>query len=355
MKLADVTFQDFSVPRLLSFVLVSVLLLPALACNKAKEPAPAASSPQTEAAAAAAPEPAKPVPAELPDVLARVNGEDVTKADFERLIKNMELAQGPIPPDRRDEILRGALDRLITYTVLQQEAKARQITVPDTEVEQQVNQMRSRFGKEEEFKQALEARGMSIDRLRDDARTDMVISKMLETEVAAAEPATDAEVRDFYEKNPEKFRQDEAVRASHILILADAKADEATKKKARAQIDAILKRARAGEDFAALAKAHSQDGSAAQGGDLDFFSRGRMVPEFEEAAFALKVGEISDVVTTQYGFHIIKATDRRPAETVPLETVGPQVKQYLTNQKKQLRADAFIAGLKQKSRIEVLI
>jgi peptidyl-prolyl cis-trans isomerase C len=80
-----------------------------------------------------------------------------------------------------------------------------------------------------------------------------------------------------------------------------------------------------------------------------------MVPEFDKAAFALKNGEISSVVTTQFGYHIIKATDRRPAQTVPLEQVSPQVKQYLTNQKKQERADAFVAGLKQKSRIEVLI
>jgi peptidyl-prolyl cis-trans isomerase C len=196
---------------------------------------------------------------------------------------------------------------------------------------------------------------MSLDRLRADARLDMVITRMLDAEVATAEPATDAEVKAFYEKNPEKFKQEEALRASHILVMVDEKADDATRKKARAQIDRILKRARAGEDFAELAKAHSQDGSAAQGGDLDFFARGRMVPAFDKAAFALETGEISDVVTTEFGYHIIKATDRRAAQTVPLETVSPQVKQYLTNQKKQERADAFVAGLKQKSRIEVLI
>lgn len=340
--------------RIITLVLVSGLFVSAAACNKKSDPAPA-STPAADAAAKAAAEPPKPVPAELPDVLARVNGQEVKKADFDMLIKNMELAQGPIPAERRDEVLRGALDRLITYTVLQQEAKARNITVPDTDVDERVNQMRSQFPKEEEFKNALESRGMSIERLRNDARIDMVITRMLDAEVATAAPATDEEVREFYEKNPDKFKQDEAVRASHILILADEKADEATKKKARAQADALLKRARAGEDFAKLAKEHSQDGSAAQGGDLDFFTRGRMVPPFEQAAFALKVGEISDVVTTQFGYHIIKATDRRGAEAVPLETVSPQVKQYLTKQKKQERADAFIAGLKEKSRIEVLI
>jgi len=338
------------------FVLIAAFVISSAACNRADTPAPESTPAAAGSAAAAdAPTPPKPVPAELPDVLARVNGQDVKKADLDMLIKNMEMSQGPIPGENRDEILRDALDRLITYTVLQQEAKARSVTVADDEVDERLKRMQSQFPNEEDFRKALEARGMSLERLRADARADLTISTMLESEVATAAAVTDEEVRAFYEKNPEKFQKGEAVRASHILILADEKADEATKKKARAQIDAILKRARAGEDFATLAQAHSQDGSAAQGGDLDFFTRGRMVPPFEQAAFGLKTGEISDVVTTQFGYHIIKATDRRGAEAVPLERVSPQVKQLLTNQKKQERADAFVASLKQKSRIEVLI
>lgn len=92
-----------------------------------------------------------------------------------------------------------------------------------------------------------------------------------------------------------------------------------------------------------------------QGGDLGFFGKGRMVPPFEQAAFALKPGEISDVVTTQFGYHIIKLTERKPAAAVPLERVGPQVKQFLTQQKKKERVDGFIKSLKDKSRIEVLV
>jgi peptidyl-prolyl cis-trans isomerase C len=178
---------------------------------------------------------------------------------------------------------------------------------------------------------------------------------MMDAEVAAAPAATDEEVRDFYAKNPDRFQREESVRASHILITADEKADDALKRKARAEIEAILKRAKKGEDFAALAKAHSQDGSAAQGGDLNYFSRGQMAPPFEQAAFGLQPGQFSDVVTTQYGYHIIKVTDRQAASVVPLEQVSERVKQFLTEQHKQERADAFIDGLKQKSRIEVLI
>lgn len=334
----------------LSLALTAAIAFGAAACNK-----PGSEQAASTASEAAAPSPPKPMPAELPDVLARVNGQEVRKDEFQALIDNMERTQGPIPSERRDEVLREALDHLITRTLLEQEAKARNIAVPDADVEGQIDKMRSRFPSEDEFKKALESRRTTVEQLRTDARTDMVITRMLDAEVASAEPATDEEARAFYAKNPEKFTQPEAVRASHILLLVDEKADEATRKKLRGQMDGILKRARAGEDFAALAKAHSQDGSAAQGGDLGFFTRGRMVPPFEQAAFALEPGALSDVVTTQFGYHVIKLIERRAPATVPLEKVSPQVKEYLTGQKKQDRADTFIAGLKKKSRIEVLI
>ena len=170
-----------------------------------------------------------------------------------------------------------------------------------------------------------------------------------------ATEATDVEVKDFYDKNPDRFKRPETVRASHILLRIDPTADDATKKQTRTKIDDVLKRAKGGEDFAKLAQQNSQDGSAPQGGDLGYFPKEKMVPAFADVAFALKTGEISDVVTTQFGVHIIKVTDRKPAGTVPLEEVSPQVRQFLTEQKKQQQAQAFIAQVRQKAKIEVLI
>ena len=338
----------------ITFALALVLVTTSTACNKASKDAPNA-APATSADAVKQ-EPPKPMPAELPDVLARVNGQEVKKSDFDLLVRNIELSRGPIPTERRDEVLRAALNQLVEYTLLQQEAKTRKVTVSDAEVNERIKQMQGQFPTEEAFKKALSARDMSIDRLRDDARVDMVITRMVEDEVATAQPPTDAECKDYYDKNPDKFKLGEAVRASHILILADEKADEATKKKARAQIEAVNKRVKAGEDFAQLAKEHSQDGSAAQGGDLDFFGRGRMVPPFEQAAFALKPGEVSDIVTTQFGYHIIKVTERRTESTIPFDDqLQERLRQILTEQKKQEKAASFVASLKQKSKIEVLV
>ena len=342
-------------------MLVVATVAGAAACRK-----PPASSTGTAAATAAtsgkaapaeqAPQPPKPMPAQLPAVLARVNGEDVTKADFDRLITNMEAsARQPIPAERRDEIFRKALDQLVTYKLLLQATRARKIDVTDEEVESTIKQMRSQLPNEQEFKKALAARGMTLERLKSDTRLDISINKMMEAEAATQPAPADAQVREFYDKNPDKFKQDEACRASHILFKVEESADAATKKKVKDQAESVLKQARAGADFAQLAKKYSADGSAQDGGDLNFFTRGQMVPAFDQAAFALKPGEISDIVTTQFGYHIIKVTERRPASTVPFEQVSARIKEYLTEQQKQQKVDTFIESLKQRAKIEVLV
>ena len=316
-------------------------------------PAPAPSSP--DAAAKPPAPPAAPVPEKLPDVLARVNSEAVTRTDFELLLRNVVANNGPVPADRRDEILRRVLDELVTYTVLKQEAKSRKVTATDAEVNSQIEMIKKSAPNEEAFQKALKDQNMTMARLRDDARTQIAIGKMMDAELAAAPTVTDADAKDFYDKNPDRFKQPEMVRASHILILVKPEDSEAAKKDARSKIDAVLKRAKAGEDFATLAKENSQDGSAATGGDLDFFPREKMVAPFSDVAFKLKTGDISDVVTTQFGYHIIKTTDRKPESLLPLAEVNDKLKQGLAQQKKQQAAQQFIAQLRQKSKVEVLI
>ena len=345
-----------------------VLLASALSCRKppaaqagntngtqGQTPAPAA-QPGTAGAGTQAtpPVPPKPLPAQLPDVLARVNGEPVRKTDFDRVLRNIELSNGPIPPERRDQVLRGVLDQLITYTLMTQEARTRNVTVTDAEVDGRIKQMRG-GGNDAEFKKALDARSMTVEQLRTDARIQLTIEKMMQAQVAGLAAATDADARQFYEKNPEKFQQQETVRASHILLRVDPKAPEAARTAARTRIEGLLKRARSGEDFAALAKAHSQDGSAAQGGDLGYFERGAMVPAFSEAAFSLKPGEISDVVTTDFGVHILKVVDRKAPSTVPYEQVSGRIVEFLSAQKKQDHARQFIEEARKRAQIEVLV
>jgi peptidyl-prolyl cis-trans isomerase C len=272
------------------------------------------------------------------------------------MIHTLEARAGQqIPAERRDEILRGALDQLVVYTLLSQESRNRGIKVEETEIDEKVHQLRTRFPTQEAFTKALADRGLTMDGLKHDARVDISVTKLMNAEMATDPAPTEEDAKSFYDKNPDRFKQGEKVRASHILIKVDQKAPPAAKQKARAEIDAVLKQAKAGGDFAKLAQEHSQDGSAAQGGDLNYFTREQMVPAFAKVAFELKPGEISDVVETQFGYHIIKVVDHQEARTVPYEQVNAQIKQFLGNQKKQQHADTFIDSLKKKSKIEVLI
>lgn len=326
----------------LALVLVAPL---ASACRK-----PAVSA-ETQSAA---PQPAKPVPETLPEVLARVNGEDVTKTQFERFISNLEMnAGGPVPAERRNEVYRNALDQIVDMRLLVQEVKARKIPGDEQMADSQLQGIRSRFPSEEAFKQALAAENTTAEKLKGDLLTQSGINKLMADEQAGAPDVTDADVKTFYDQNPDKFKRPEQVRASHILFKTEG--DAAAKKKARAMAETVLKEAKGGKDFGALAKQHSSDGSAPQGGDLGFFEKERMVPEFSNAAFAMQPGQVSDIVESQFGYHIIKVTERKAPETIALDEVAPRVKQYLTQQRRKERADAFVKQLRSKAKIEVLI
>ena len=319
-------------------------------------PAPEALTPLT-ASGAAAEAPAKPVPAVLPDVVARVNGEDIKRPEFENAIKGLEgRAGGPVPPDQRDRVFRSVLDDLIAYRLVVQEVKSKKVTVPDAEVDAQLAQIRSQFQSEEQFKQALAAQKMTVEAVREQARLEISVEKFLQSEVASKVIIAPAAVADFYQKNPDKFQEGARVRASHILISAAQEADAATRQQAKAKAEAVLKDVKAGKDFAALAKANSQDpGSAINGGDLGFFQRGQMVPPFEQAAFALKPGEVSGLVETPFGYHIIKVAEKMDARLVPLDEARPQIEQYLTGQGRQEETREFVNALKSKAKIDVLM
>ena len=152
----------------------------------------------------------------------------------------------------------------------------------------------------------------------------------------------EADVERAYNNNSEQYSTPEQVRASHILLKTEGKDDAAVKAKA----EEILKQAKAGADFAELAKKYSEDeGSAKNGGDLDYFGRGRMVPEFDQAVFAMQPGEISDLVKTQYGYHIIKLVDKKNATTRPLAEVRQQLIDQLAYEKAQAQASDLAESL----------
>jgi peptidyl-prolyl cis-trans isomerase C len=179
---------------------------------------------------------------------------------------------------------------------------------------------------------------------------------MIDAEVAPKAAVKPEQLADFYAKNPDQFKQPERVHASHILIGVPKGADAAAKAQARAKAEQVLKDVKAGKDFATLAKENSQDpGSAPNGGDLGFFQPGQMVGPFNEAAFSLAPGAVSDIVETEFGFHIIKVAEKQAPRAIPLDEVKPQLEQFLLQRNRQEQTDAFVKGLRSKGMVEILI
>jgi peptidyl-prolyl cis-trans isomerase C len=300
---------------------------------------------------------AQPVPPELPPVVARVNGEDISKTEFENAVRTIEVEKGgPVPVSERDRVFRGLLDRLIGYKLLLQESRTRSVTVTDAEVEVRFGEVRKQFPSDEAFKKMLEGRRMTIQQIRSELRNEMVVNRLLEAEVVPKASVADEEVKAFYERNPKQFHIADRVRASHVLIAVPAGANAAAKAEALSQAAAVLKQARGGGDFAALAREHSQDpGSASSGGDLGYFQSDQMVGPFSDAAFKLTKGGLSDVVETEFGYHIIKVTDRQPGRTVPLEEARPKIEQYLRTVNLEKETQAFVRTLRGRGKVDVFI
>ena len=314
-------------------------------------PAPSGAPPPASTAAI------KPIPANIPQVVARVNGEAIERWEFDNAVKRIEArAGGPVPAEKRDEVLRGVLDQLVAYHLLAQESRARKIEVADADVEAQLGQIRGSFPTDQAFQQGIAAQGLTLDQVRKQTRTNLEVQKVIDAEVASKIVVQDAEVGAFYQQNLERFKQGDSVHASHILIglPQTATAEQRTQAKTKAQ--AMLKQVRSGGDFAALARAESQDsGSAPNGGDLGFFSKGQMTPAFEEAAFQTRPGGVSGVVETPFGFHIIKVHERRGPRTAPLTEVSAQIKNFLEQGQREQKLQQFVDQVKTKSKIEILV
>lgn len=333
-----------------------ILILVVAGCKKDAATPAGTAEPAAGAQTGAAAEPVKALPETLPDVLAKVNGEAVTRKEFEDYVRNLEgQAGGPIPADQRDRIYRGVLDQLVGYKLLLQEAKARKVVVADADVDARIAEVKKQFPSEDLFMQTLIDRKMTLEQIKADARRDLSIARLIEAEISQRVALKPGQAEDFYKNNPDRFTEPERVRASHILIAAE-NADAAAKAQAKTKAGQILKDLKAGKDFAALARQHSQDpDSAVNGGDLGFFAQGQMVGPFNDVAFSLKPGATSDLVETQFGYHIIRVAEKQPGRTVPLEEVRPRLDEYLKHQNRESETESFVKALRAKSKVEILV
>ena len=291
--------------------------------------------------------------------VAVVNGTVINQAEFDsemnRVLERLQRT-GRFPNDlERSQIKKQVLENLIARELLYQESQKKGIKVDQKEIEAQLTALKGRFPSEVEFKNALSTMNLTEADLRFQFERDLAIRKLLDDQIGGKSTVSEKESRAYYDSNLESFKKPEQVRASHILIKVDPGADEAKKAEARTKIESLQAKLKNGEDFGALAKEYSEGPSGPKGGDLGFFGRGQMVKPFEETAFSMKPGQVSGMVETRFGYHLIMVTERTPESTLSYEEVKDRLEQYLKQQKVQEEIAAYVETLKGKAKIERLV
>ena len=313
----------------------------AFAAEKKAAPAPAAA------------EKAKP----LPDPVARVNGVAIPAADLQKALtafsKSPSAAQ--VPPGQEKAVQQFLLNQMIGGELMYQVAKNTPVKDQDKQINDALGKLKARFKTDDEYKKGLQEQGLNEKDLRELIRRNVIIENHIEQMVVPKQTVSDAEVKEFYDKNPETFTQPEQVRASHILITVDATATDADKKAAKEKAEGFLKQVKAGADFAKLAQENSGCPSSKQGGDLGYFGKGQMVKPFEETAFAMKTGDVSGVVETQFGYHIIKLTEKKSPSKIPFNDVKVRIADSLKRKKVSEAINATLEDAKKKAKIEVYL
>ncbi len=320
------------------------------------EPTPAEAEPE--------PTPAEAKPAPAPnDVVVTVSGVDIIESQVQtELAPQLERMAARVPPafveQYKKQLRQQVLDKIIVERLLDERVKAEKIVVTEEEVTDLVKEMASQQQPPlslEDFKALIGAYGKSFDEVKQRVQKGLGYQKLLQTQFADKINITEDDAKKYYSENKKQFETPEQVRASHILIkpdTADPNADpNEVKAKAKAKTKNLLKQIKDGADFAELARANSGCPSSTKGGDLGFFGKGQMVPAFEKAAFELKVGQVSEIVETQFGYHIIKVTDRKNASVKTFEQAKDDILKLLTQTREGELAKEYIESLKAKANI----
>jgi peptidyl-prolyl cis-trans isomerase C len=311
---------------------------------------------------AAASKPAAKLNELFPDkVIAKGKGVEVSRNQLEDEIirfKAQVAGRGQtVPPEQMEMMERQLLEQLIQVQLLRAKATDADKASGKTLADKRFEEAKTKLGSEDALNRQLKLMGVTREEVQakwaESATAESVLKRELKVNI------TDADAKKYYDDNPARFEEPEMVRASHILLTTtdpktNAELTEDQKAAKRKQMEDLLKRARAGEDFAEMAKKYSEDpGSKDKGGEYTF-PRGQMVPEFDAAAFSLGTNQVSDIITTRFGFHIIKLSEKIPAKKVEFDKAASNIKDGLTQQALQKQFPDYIAKLKQDAGVEIL-
>ena len=286
---------------------------------------------------------------------ADINGVVISMKDlnseFRQVLKQRNASENDIAPEQTLEYKKGLLDSMIDQELLYQESKKKKIVVEDKAVVDSVEKVKKSFGTEEAYQNALKDANIQVDVLKERIRRSLAIRKLVDEQIGPNIVVTEDETKQYYDTHPDAFKEAEQVRASHILVKVEKEDGEAKKVAAKEKITAIQKKIKDGQDFAKLARENSDCPSKDEGGDLGYFKKGAMVKEFEDAAFALTPGMISDIVETKFGYHLIKVTDKKEAATISYDNVKGELQAFLKNQKQSKEISTLLETLRKDAKI----
>ena len=376
--------RSFLSKSLVFIIVTSLIIVCSSSCNKNKksseqtnttkpQSAPvkieAEAEAKTELETETVSEPKEPEKTEEPEsnIAVTVNGVDITEEDVQKLIQpqleRMAQQNQQIPPALRQTLAKQmrqqALDRLIVVQLLDKKVKEANIVVTDEELNQHIQRIASSQKTPisiEQLQTIIENQGFTFEQWKNEVRKQLAQLKLFQSQYPETPNITEEDAKKYYDENPKEFATQEKVRASHILIKpktadADTQPTPEEKATAKAKAEDLLKQIKEGADFAELAKANSDCPSSARGGDLNFFGKGQMVAPFEKAAFEMEVGQVSDIVETRFGYHIIKVTDRTPASTTSFEQAKAGIMQKLMQRKQAAMINKYIDSLKAEANI----
>jgi len=291
-------------------------------------------------------------------IVAIVNQEIITLSEVQKLAGPLqEEVQGKDRLERRErihEVHRKVLDRLIEEKLLDQEVKKAGVKVTSKEVEGALEEIKRRNAiTQEELEKALEKEGLTLEAYKKEIEKKIQRMKIVNWAVRVEPKAGERELKDFYQKNIARYRTNESYRPGQIFFLVSKEASQEEVREIRRKCQRVLEKIKGGEDFGEMALLYSEDISAKDRGDLGYFKRGELLPELEKEALRLKVGEVSGIIRTSLGFHIIKLTDRKGGDPPPFEEIREKVQTDYYEREMEKALQQFLTTLKEKSVIEI--
>lgn len=292
----------------------------------------------------------------LPDVVAKVNGANISKdtilKSLKASIRKYKDKGMPMNGDQEKIAAKKLIDNEINRRLLLARAEEQGVQASASDIEKRFDRIKKGFKNEAAFNHKLEDEGLTVDQYKTELEEELKIEAVLLKEIGGGVQISDADIKAYYDKNPGRYFSPEQRRASVILIKVKKDAGPEAEDRAKETLGKILEELSKGKDFTKLAQLHSQDTLAARGGDLGFFERGKMFKPFADLAFSLEAGQVSNIFRTRHGFQILKVTDIKPEVSRSLDDVKEEIRDLLIGKKIKDKTPDYLGQLKKQAKIK---